>query len=93
VAKKDKGSKAKDTPEEISRRKFLRRSAEVAALSLFGVMGLEPVMEAVLQRVREIKAVEEIADRVAEDLRLNAAAYADGFPHHHHGGSHCGCPT
>lgn len=92
MAKKDKKSQAKGSPEEMSRRKFLRQSAEMAAVSLFGVIGFEAVMEAVLQRVGEIKAVEEIADRVAEDLRLNAAAYADEFPHHHHGG-HCGCPT
>jgi hypothetical protein len=62
--------------EEISRRKFIQ-TAEVAAISLFGVLGLDEVIEAVVNHMAEIKGIDRIADRVAKDLRGSGAAYAE----------------
>jgi len=63
--------------EEVSRRKFLRRTAEVAVLSLFGPTALDTVIQAVLKRMAEIQGIDRLARNVAEDLRLSHAAYAD----------------
>jgi len=65
--------------EEVSRRQFLRQTAEVAAWSLFGTMGLDAITKAVVNRIAERQGIERLAGRVAEDLRKNGAAYAD--PH------------
>ena len=65
--------------EEMSRRSFLRRSAEVAAWSLFGVLGLDAVMERVQQRMAEVQGVNRLADQVTQDLHRSSVAYAD--PH------------
>jgi len=64
--------------EEMSRRKFIQ-TAEVAALSLFEVLGLDAVTERVAQRIAERQGIERLAGRVAEDLRKNGAAYAEGY--------------
>lgn len=64
--------------EGMSRRRFIQ-AAEVAALSLFGVLGLDGVTERVAQRLAERRGIDRLAGRVAEDLRRNGAAYAEGY--------------
>jgi hypothetical protein len=60
----------------MSRRRFIQ-TAEVAALSLFGVLGLDAVTERVAQRIAEMRGIDRLADQVAQDLRRSGAAYAD----------------
>jgi hypothetical protein len=80
--KREKAREVKPTAgrEEVSRRQFLQ-AAEVAAWSLFGVLGLDAVTERVAQRIAEMQGIDRLADQVAQDLRRNGAAYAD---------AHCG---
>jgi hypothetical protein len=76
---KEGGSgKPSEGREEISRRKFIQ-TAEVAAISLFGVLGLDAVTERVAQRIAEMRGLDRIAARVAEDLRVSRMAYADCY--------------
>ena len=49
---------------EPERRRFLRQSAEVAALSLFGVMGLDAVVQRVAQRMETMRGMDGMADRI-----------------------------
>jgi len=65
--------------EDNPRRQFLRRTAEVAAWSLFGTMGLDAITKAVVNRMAEMRGIERLAGRVAEDLRKNGAAYAEDY--------------
>ena len=65
--------------EEVSRRQFLGQTAEVAAWSLFGTMGLDAITKAVVNRIAERQGIERLAGRVAEDLRKNGAAYAEDY--------------
>jgi len=65
--------------EDNPRRQFLRRTAEVAAWSLFGTMGLDAITKAVVNRMAEMRGIERLAGRVAEDLRKNGAAYAADY--------------
>jgi hypothetical protein len=65
--------------EDLPRRQFLRRTAEVAAWSLFGTMGLDALTKAVVNRMAEMKGIDRLAGRVAEDLRKNGAAYAANY--------------
>lgn len=78
MAKEDRDLKDQKQ-EEVTRRKFLRQTAEVAAWSLFGTMGLDALTKAVVNRMAEIKGIDRLAGQVAEDLRTNGAAYADGY--------------
>ncbi len=64
--------------EGFSRRQFIR-AAEVAALSLFGVLGLDEVTERVAQCIAERRGIDRLAERVVQDLRKNGAAYAEGY--------------
>jgi len=73
---KERKGKTSEGREEVSRRQFIR-TAEVAALSLFGVLGLDAVTERVAQRMAEMRGIDRLADQVAQDLRRNGAAYAD----------------
>ncbi|MBI3921668.1 MAG: hypothetical protein HY318_09645 [Armatimonadetes bacterium] len=52
------------TSREPERRRFLRQSAEVAALSLFGVMGLDAVVQRVAQRMETMRGMDGMADRI-----------------------------
>lgn len=54
--------------EGISRRDFVRRAAQTAAFSLFGVLGLDAVMEKVLERVSEVRAIEDLSAAVSAEL-------------------------
>lgn len=54
--------------EGISRRDFVRRAAQTAAFSLFGVLGLDAVMERVLERVSEVRAIEGLSAAVSAEL-------------------------
>jgi prepilin-type processing-associated H-X9-DG protein len=77
--KREPGELEKATErEEVSRRRFLRKTAEVAALSLFGTLALDDVIRKVVERMAEIRGIDRLARNVAEDLRLSNAAYADG---------------
>jgi len=82
----EKRSEASRTPDEASRRAFIRKTAEGAALSLFGVMGLDAVVEKVVQRLEEIPASRSLARATGELLHeagIGAMAFAaDG----------CNCP-
>jgi len=66
--------------ETVSRRKFLRQTAETAALSLFGVLGLDAVMDRVLQRLEERRGIDRLADQVTAGLRRTGAAHAAPAP-------------
>ena len=63
--------KPKETPESeaVSRRSFMRKSAEVAAISLFGVLGLDAVADKVLERIAENQAMGRLADSAAGTLK------------------------
>lgn len=52
-----------------SRRSFMRKSAEVAALSLFGVLGLDAITDKVLERIAENQAMGKLADSAAGALK------------------------
>ena len=67
-----------DKPTEsqaVSRRRFIRRSAEVAALSLFGVLGLDAVTDKVLERIAESRAIGSLSGAAASALRAHRAEY------------------
>ena len=53
----------------MSRRGFMSRSAQAAALSLFGVMGFDAVADQVLLRIEEISGGNGIASAAAHHLR------------------------
>ena len=55
---------ATTTSREPERRRFLRQSAEVAAFSLFGVMGLDAVVQRVAQRMETMRGMDGMADRI-----------------------------
>lgn len=58
----------------------MRKSAQVAALSLFGTMGLDAVIEKVTARMKEIQATRGLADAVDQKLRQSGWAYgSDGM--------------
>jgi hypothetical protein len=59
---------ASDHPEPVERRSFFRRSAQVAALSLFGVGGLDPLIDRVAARVAERMGGDRLASEVARRL-------------------------
>jgi hypothetical protein len=52
----------------VERRDFIRRSAEVAAASLFGLGGLDPVINRVLARVGEMRGVDRLVGSIASHL-------------------------
>ncbi|PIU95485.1 MAG: hypothetical protein COZ06_12855 [Armatimonadetes bacterium CG_4_10_14_3_um_filter_66_18] len=80
----DRGSSRPE--DELSRRAFVRKTAEGAAFSLFGVMGLDAVVEKVVQRLEDIPASRSLARATGELLHeagIGAMAFAaDG----------CNCP-
>lgn len=65
----------KEDREVISRRSFMRKSAEVAALSLFGVMGLDAITGRVLERIAESEAMGGLADSAANTLKEHRLDY------------------
>lgn len=71
-----KDGNVKEDSEVISRRSFMRKSAEVAALSLFGMMGLDAVTGRVLERIAESKAMGRLADSAAKGLKRHRAHYS-----------------
>jgi hypothetical protein len=79
-------SEASRTPDEASRRAFIRKTAEGAAFSLFGVMGLDAVVEKVVQRLEDVPASRSLARATGEllhDAGIGRMAFAaDG----------CNCP-
>jgi hypothetical protein len=73
------------TPEEqaeLTRRTFLRRTAEVAAFALLGVPTLEAAVRKVAQRVAEIQGLDGLAREAAEYLAESGfgAAWAAAEP-------------
>ncbi|MCE5313476.1 MAG: hypothetical protein ABFD49_01725 [Armatimonadota bacterium] len=60
---------------EISRRRFIRKSAEVAAASLFGVLGFDAVADKVLERIAETKGIGLFSNAAAGVLRHNRLDY------------------
>lgn len=65
----------KKESEAISRRSFIRKSAEVAALSLFGVLALDGVMDKVLERIAENRAMGKLSDAAAGALKEHRLDY------------------
>jgi hypothetical protein len=54
--------------EPLERRSFLRRSAEVAAASLFGLGALDPLIDRVLARMGEMEGANQLAAGIARHL-------------------------
>ena len=82
----EKNPKETTESEVVSRRSFMRKSAEVAALSLFGVLGLDAVADKVLERIAESRAMGRLADSAAGALkreRLDYFAQAQNLPKHY----------
>ena len=77
--KRGERSEASRTPDEASRRAFIRKTAEGAALSLFGVMGLDAVVEKVVQRLEDVPATRALARATGEllhDAGIGRMAFA-----------------
>ena len=71
-----------EAAEPLARRSFIRRSAQVAAMSLFGIGALEPVIDRVVTRMGEMTGTERLAAAVSSSLRASgvigvAHAYED----------------
>lgn len=60
-----------DTPMTISRRDFIRKSAEVAAMSLFGVVALDSIVDSVLSVIGEHAAARRLGVAAADALNSN----------------------
>ena len=84
--KRGERSEASRSPDEASRRAFIRKTAEGAAFALFGVMGLDAVVEKVVQRLEDVPATRALARATGELLHeagIGRMAFAaDG----------CNCP-
>ena len=65
----DQASESGLLAENMARRSFVRRSAEVAALSLFGVTALDAVLDKVVSRMGDIGWMEGVARSVGKHLR------------------------
>lgn len=74
----DKNPKETTESEVVSRRSFMRKAAEVAALSLFGVMGLDAVTDRVLERIAENQAMGRLSDSAAGALKQHRLDYYAG---------------
>jgi len=74
-SREDTSPKETTEPEAVSRRKFMRKTAEVAALSLFGVLGLDAVVDRVLERVAENRAIGKLSDAAAGALKQHRLDY------------------
>ncbi len=64
-----------------SRRAFIRQSAEVAVLSLFGITALDPIVNAVLARMDEVTWMRTVARRAGDTLEeagIGQMAFAGG---------------
>jgi hypothetical protein len=60
---------------EMSRRDFMRQSAEAAALTLFGTLALDEVINKVLTRVNELRGIDRLARQTAR--HLGGVAFAE----------------
>jgi hypothetical protein len=63
----------------VSRRRFVRQSAEVAAAGLFGMGALDGVIDSVIQRLDERTTLGALGHQVAEVLQRSAPAWADAY--------------
>ena len=64
----------------VSRRGFMVKTAEVAAMSLFGVAALDDVLRAVAGRVRDIGNGDQFARSVARELEgMTAVAWGEPY--------------
>lgn len=71
---------AHESPDEVSRRQFMRKSAEVAVFSLFGLTAFDPLLRKVLDRMGENQALHRLADGAANRLKSSgflSSAQAD----------------
>jgi len=64
----DDAQPREDAP-RLERRDALRRAAEVAAMSLFGIGSLEPLIERVLARMGELTGARALAGSIAHHLK------------------------
>lgn len=60
---------------EMSRRDFVRRSAQAAAMTLFGTLALDEVINKVIARVDELRGMERLARQTAR--HLGGVAFAE----------------
>jgi predicted kinase len=74
---KEKPAMKDQEREDVSRRKFVRQTAEVAAMSLFGMVGLDVVIDSVVRRLDERRRIDRLARRAAEHLRVERPAYGE----------------
>lgn len=61
----------------VSRRDFLRKSAEVACLSLFGLLSFDSVVDRVVDAMGEHKAIKQVGKAVADELPGGLSATVD----------------
>jgi hypothetical protein len=67
-----------DNEQEISRRDFMKRASQVAALSVFGVLAFDSVVDGVLQRISDMRAMGALSRVASEELaRHRLSYYAD----------------
>ncbi len=66
---------------ESSRRQFVRQAAQVAAMSLFGVAALDPILDRVVGRVNELHGIDRMGGDVAKHLhRMGGVAWGSETP-------------
>jgi hypothetical protein len=63
----------------VSRRRFVRQSAEVAAAGLFGMGALDGIIDSVVQRLDERTKLGALGHQVAEVLQQSAPAWASVY--------------
>ena len=66
--------------EDVSRRDFFRKSAEIAAMALFGSVGIDIIVEKVTERVKEFDGISKLADSVGVNMQrsgLSKSAFAE----------------
>jgi hypothetical protein len=61
--------------EKVSRRGFMRRSAEVAAFSLFGIVGFDSVVDGVMRQISERRSIAELGSATAQEFRKHTQAW------------------
>lgn len=68
-----------DLGNDNSRRDFIRKSAEIAAFTLFGLASLDSLFASTLKRLSEIRSIGKIGANSAEEIqRLGITSSANG---------------
>ena len=72
--------KSERTTAGTKRRDFLRQSAEVAALSLFGTLGFDSVAQRVAERLKDKAGMDELAKRIVSGVGTAEASGGQDDP-------------